>query len=164
MIVYFDEIEFEKAEKAEAKAAAKQAKKDAKAAEKDLINQYGKSNDSNKRKIQDEIKSYVKAIEALGEYKRIKEKKYTEAQINGVAAAAGECYNCRARLSWYLNIVNTNYRNHAALLESTSPKKAMKLRVEAGKYRAKMMAEIAKHEKQEKDVLKHIPDSVLPKT
>ena len=134
----------------------KSKKKDPVKEKKELIKQYERSNDSNKRRISEELKTYSKKIKELSEAVKGIGKKNNAEKIDKANQIAEECYNLRARIMWHLNVVDTNYRNYTALIEPDSLKKALKLRCEAGKYRANAMVDFSKYEAEEKAALKRL--------
>ncbi len=127
---------------------AKSTKKDTKVSRKELLKQYADSNEANKAKLELELENYKNLIEALigGE---------GSAGGTGIASANVQqcfdaCHNSRAKILWYLNIIDTNCRNCSALLEVRSLRKARRERISTGEYRADIMAELAKLEARER--------------
>lgn len=131
---------------------------------KELMKQYERSNDSNKRRITEELKAYSEMIKKLNEAVGSIGKKNNAEAIDKARAIADDCHNARARIMWHLNVIDTNYRNYAALVEPDSLKKAMKLRCVAGKYRANVLVDYSKREAEEEKAVQRIPSKEPVKT
>ncbi len=138
---------------------AKSTKKDAKVSPNELIKQYVEANKANNLKIVRELRTYKESISVLAKQKMPRKLKGDAgAELKNKVEA---CLNSRAKLRWYLNIMDTNSNNLAALLEVASPEKAKRERINAGEYRAKIMFKLSKLEVKETRAMNRVPASVM---
>ncbi len=143
---------------------AKSTKTDAKVSQSELIGQYMASSEANMAKLDAEIASYKDSLELLQSFKFGKKSKDDGEYTAEIQELLDKCHNSRARISWYFNVIDTNTKNCAQLLDLKSLRKAKRFRIKAGKKRAKLLLTVAKLETSEKNIVQRIPSSVLDGT
>ncbi len=123
---------------------------------------YEASTEDNKRRISDALDEFCALTKELTVLTKPRSKRKLESNAERMHEISSKCDGLPPRILWYLNIVDTNNKNVALLLEEKSLKKAFKYRIKAGKYRADVLSEYSKINSAYENCVKKIPQRKEP--